>query len=64
MNSGSGPGQIQRIAATAAHTRAQTAYRVYLDHSVECTACRTEPLPCAEGRRLAEVWKTARREAR
>ncbi len=43
--------------------RNRDAYVALLNHASECPACRTGPVLCPDGKDLADVWRTARREA-
>lgn len=60
-DSNSGAGSIQRILVTA-EGRYQEAYRVYMDHLMDCLECPPDPtdVRCETGVRLQQAWVDAR----
>jgi hypothetical protein len=58
-DTGSGPGHLQRIYATA-EGHAQTAYRAVLDHLGSCPACTAPDALCEAGQGLRVAYREAR----
>lgn len=56
---GSGPGHLQRIASNSVFTRAQRAYRAYIDHGKGCVSCRFEDERCPTADGLWEAYREA-----
>jgi hypothetical protein len=57
---GSTLGDLQRVARNSTFTRAQLAYRAFLDHSIPCAGCGHGEKRCETAEELWRAYRTVR----